>query len=152
MTVRLLAAVAATAACAVLAAPADAAPKTKTIKETYPVSLPVPFPVMEGMADFNGCWNGQEGVSKNTKTITLPGSGLFKATVDYTGDWDLYLFDTAKGTMLAAAETTETGNTGAAQEKIAWKKAKKGMKVDLVACNWSGLKDATVSYTFTYTK
>jgi hypothetical protein len=149
MNARLLTAVAAAAAVATIAAPAHAA---KTIKQTYAVSLPAPFPVMEGMGDFNGCWNGQEGASKNTKTITLPSTGLFKAQVDYTGDWDLYLFDAAKGTMLTASETTETGNTGPATERITFKKAKKGQKVNLVACNWSGLKDATVSYTFTYGK
>ena len=148
MNARLLCA----AACAgtlVLTAPAIAAPKT--IKQTYAVSLPVPFPVMEGMADFNGCWNGQEDVSKDTREITLPAPGLFKAEVGYTGDWDMYLFD-SKGTMLAASENIETGNTGPGTEKVSWKKAKKGQKVSLVVCNWSGLKDANVTYTFTYSK
>lgn len=152
MNVRLLAtAVAATAACGALAAPADAA-RTRTMKETYAVSAPVPFPMTEDIPGMHGCWNGQEGASKHTKTLTLPAPGLFKAQVAYTGDWDLYLFDAAKGVILAAAETSETGNTAAAVEKLAWKKAKKGQKVELVACNWSGLKDATVNYTFTYTK
>ena len=149
MNARLLAAALTAGTIAALAVPADAAPKT--IKQTYAVSLPVPFPVMEGMADFNGCWNGEEGVSKHTRVITLPAPGLFKAQVSYSGDWDLYLFD-AKGTMLTAAETTETGNVDPAVEKISWKKAKKGQKVSLVACNWSGLKDASVTYTFTYGK
>lgn len=146
MTARLLtAALAATAA--LVAAPVDA----KGPGETYKVELPVPFPVMEGMADFNGCWNGEEGLSKHTKAIKLPATGLFKAQVGYTGDWDLYLFDT-KGTMLVAAETIETGNVSPAVEKISWKKAKKGQKVNLVACNWSGLKDGTVTWSLTPTR
>ena len=150
MTVRLLtAAVTAVAAAGVLAAPADAAPKT--IKQSYDVSLPVPFPVLEGMADFNGCWNGEEGASRHTRTITLPATGVFKAQVDYNGDWDLYLFD-AKGAMLAASENDDSGSIDPATEKFTWKRAKKGQKVDLVVCNWAGLKDAKVSYTFTYGK
>lgn len=145
MNARLLAAtLAAVAAVAGSALPADAKPAG----ETYSVQLPVPFPVMEGMAHFHGCWNGEEGVSKHTKAIKLPSVGLFKAQVSYTGDWDLYLFDT-KGTILAAAETVETGNVNPAVEKISWKKAKKGQTVNLVVCNWSGLKDATVSWTLT---
>jgi hypothetical protein len=148
MNARLLAAACAgTVAVAVAVAPAAAAPKT--MKQSYDVELPVPFPVMEGMADFNGCWNGQEGLSKHSKEITLPAPGLFKAQVTYTGDWDLYLFDT-KGTMLAAAETVEAGNTSQSTEKLSWKKAKKGQKVVLVACNWGGLKDGVVSYSHTY--
>lgn len=149
MNARLLCLAVSAGTLAALAAPVTAAPKT--MKQTYDVSLPVPFPVMEGMADFNGCWNGEEGASKHTREITLPAPGLFKAQVGYTGDWDLYLFD-SKGTMLAASETVETGNTGPATEKVSWKKAKKGQKVNLVVCNWSGLKDATVTYTHTYGK
>lgn len=149
MTSRLLVAASCAGAIAVLAAPATAAPKQ--IKQTYAVELPVPFPVMEGMADFNGCWNGEEGLSKHTRAITLPSTGLFKADVRYTGDWDLYLFD-SKGTLLVASETIETGNTSEASEKVSWKKAKKGQRVNLVVCNWSGLKDATVTYTFTYSR
>jgi hypothetical protein len=147
MNAHLLATAVAVGAIAVTAVPADAAPKT--MKETYAVSVPVPFPVMEDIPGYNGCWNGEEGVSKNSKQITLPDAGMFKATVAYTGDWDLYLFD-AKGTILTAAETTETGNTGPGTERIAWKKGKKGQKVTLVACNWMGLKDATVTYEYTY--
>lgn len=151
MNTRLLAATV-TAFAATLApiGPADAA--TKTVKGSYSVELPVPFPVMEGMGDFYGCIDGQEGVSRSTRTITLPAPGLFKAQVSYTGDWDLYLLDTRSGTILAAAETSETGNVDPAVEKVSWKKAKKGQKVDLVVCNWSGLKDATVSWTHTYSK
>lgn len=149
MNVRLLATLVAAGAVAVTAMPADAAPKT--MKQTYAVSAPVPMPVMEGTPPGSyGCIDGEEGLSKVSRTITLPDSGMFKAEVAYTGDWDLYLFDAAKGNILAAAETVETGNVGPATEKLAWKKGKKGQKVTLTACNWSGLKDATVSYAYTY--
>lgn len=149
MNARPLIAVAAVGALAVAVAPADAAPKT--MKQTYAVTNPVPFPVLEGMADFNGCWNGEEGVSKHSKAITLPAPGLFKAQVDFSGDWDLYLFD-SKGTMLAAAESDQSGSVDPGTEKLTWKKAKKGQKVTLVSCNWLGLKDGSVTYTHTYGK
>lgn len=147
MNARLLAV--ALGAVAVATAPADAAPKT--VKQTYAVSEPVPFPMTTDVPGQDGCWNGQEGVSKNTRSITLPADGVLKAEVTYTGDWDLYVFG-ANGSKLAAAETTETGNTGPGVEKLTFKKGKKGQVVTLVACNWMGLKDATVTYTYTYGK
>ena len=151
MNARLLATLVAAGAVAVSAMPADAAPKV--LKDSYAVSLPVPFPVMEDQPPtMYGCIDGEEGLSKNSKEFTLPASGgTLKAEVAYTGDWDLYLLD-AKGAILAAAETVETGNTSAATEKLTWKKAKKGQKVTLVACNWLGLKDGKVTFTYTYGK
>ncbi|HEV2890517.1 MAG TPA: hypothetical protein VGX28_09080 [Frankiaceae bacterium] len=150
MNARLVAIVAAAGAVAVSAVPASAAPKT--IKQTYAVEAPVPFPVMEDQPPtMYGCIDGQEGLSKVTREITLPAPGLFKAEVTYTGDWDLYLMDT-NGAILASSETVETGNVNPSSEKLSWKKAKKGQKVNLVVCNWMGLKDATVTYTHTYAK
>lgn len=148
MNARLLATLVAAGAVAATAMPADAAPKTA--KQSWAIEAPLPFPVMEDQPPgMYGCIDGEEGLSKVSKTITLPDAGMFKAEVAYTGDWDLYLFD-AKGNIVAAAETVETGNVSAATEKLAWKKGKKGQKVTLTACNWSGLKDATMSYTYTY--
>lgn len=137
------------AAVAVTAVPASAAPKT--MKETYAVSAPVPFPVMEDQPPtMYGCIDGEEGMSKNTHPITLPAAGgQLKVDVKYTGDWDLYVLD-EKGSIVAAAETTETGNTGPGVEKVTWKKGKKGQKLQIVVCNWMGLADATVSYAYTY--
>lgn len=150
MNARLFATAVAAGALAVTAVPADAAPKT--IKQTYAVEAPVPFPVMEDQPPtMYGCIDGEEGLSKVSRTITLPAAGLFKAEVAYTGDWDLYLLD-ASGAIVAAAETVETGNVSPSTEKLSWKKGKKGQKVTLTACNWMGLKDATVTYTYTYGK
>jgi hypothetical protein len=149
MNARLLATLVAAGAVAVTAGPASAAPKV--IKDSYAVSAPVPFPVMEDQPPtMYGCIDGQEGLSKVSKEYTLPAAGTMKVEVAYTGDWDLYVLDSAKGTILAAAETTETGNTGPSTEKITWKKGKKGQKVTVVACNWMGLKDGTVTYSYTY--
>jgi hypothetical protein len=150
MNARLLATLVVVGTVAVSAGPASAA--TKTIKDTYTVSAPVPFPVTEDTPPtMYGCIDGQEGLSKASKDFTLPAAGTMKVEVAYTGDWDLYVLDSAKGTILAAAETTETGNTAASTEKITWKKGKKGQKVTVVACNWMGLKDATITYAYTYT-
>ena len=149
MNARLLTAVAAAGAVA-LAAPAGAAPKK--ITQSYDVTLPVPFPADESMPDMTGCINGQETATRHTKAVTLPAAGTLSVKVDFEGDWDLYLLD-SKGSTLAASENFQpTGSVAAAQEKLTWKKAKKGQKVSIVVCNWLGLPEATVSYTFTYAK
>jgi hypothetical protein len=126
---------------------ADAAPKPKPVTGTYDVVAPVPFPMTTDVPEMYGCIDGVEGASKNTTRVTLPFNGTMSAQVTYTGDWDLYVLDT-KGKMIGAAETSETGNTGASKEKLTIKKAKKG-PVDIVACNWSGLPDGTVTWTLT---
>ncbi|HEX8001307.1 MAG TPA: hypothetical protein VF519_01280 [Mycobacteriales bacterium] len=149
MNARLLATLVAAGAVAVSAAPAGAAPKT--MKGSYPVTAPVPFPMTTDVPTMYGCIDGQESVSKVSKDVTLPDAGLLKVELAYTGDWDLYVLDKT-GAILAAAETSETGNTSAAKEKLSWKKGKKGQVVTLVACNWMGTADATVSYTYTYGK
>lgn len=140
----LLAAVAAAA----LALPADAAPKEQ--RETYTVTAPVPFPVNTSVPTYDGCWQGQETFTKDTRPLTFKTAGSFTAEVAYKGDWDLYLFD-AKGAKAAAAETPEETNAGvvAGKEKITFKKIKPGAKYTLVVCNWLGQADATVTYVFT---
>ena len=132
-----------------LAGSADAAPKPKPkpVKQTYSVLNPVPFPMMETVPGMYGCNDGQDGVSKNTKRVTLPYDGTFAAQLTFTGDWDLYVFD-IKGRMIGAAESDTAGSTGAGTEKLTIKKAKKGA-IDIVACNWAGLKDGTVTWTLT---
>ena len=54
--------------------------------------------------------------------------------------------------MVAQSEADQSGSVAAGVEKLTWRKAKKGAKVSLVACNWAGLPDATVTYTFTYSR
>jgi hypothetical protein len=149
MNVRLLATLCAAGALAAAAAPADAAPKT--IKKSYVLMLPVPYPATTDVPNQYGCNDGPEGVSRNTTGVTFPSAGTLVATVDYTGDWDLYLLD-AGGNRIAESESDEAGSTGPGTEKITYKKIKKGAKYSIVACNWLGLKDATVKYTFTYAK
>ena len=126
--------------------PAAALPKDE--QETYAVVAPVPFPMTSDVPTFDGCWNGQEGLSKHTRPLSFATAGTLTAQVDYLGDWDLLLFD-EKGAKAAASETTDlAGPTAAGKEKIAVKKIKPGAKYTLVACNWAGQKDATVTYTF----
>jgi hypothetical protein len=150
MNARLLATVAVAATAAALAsaaAPAGAAPRT--LKKSYAVTEPVPFPMTTDVPGYYGCNDGQEGVSKNTTGITLPARGVLKVQLDYSGDWDLYLYD-SKGTMVAASENDDSGSVDPAVEKLTYKKVVKGAKYNIVACNWAGTKDATVSYVFTY--
>ncbi|MDQ1712256.1 MAG: hypothetical protein QOE45_1706 [Frankiaceae bacterium] len=150
MNVRLLATVCAAGALAAAAAPANAA-APKTIKKSYALSLPVPYPATEDVPNQYGCNNGPEGQTKNTTSVTFPSAGTLVVTVDFTGDWDLYLLD-SKGAMVGRSEGDSTGAPKAAQEKITYKKIKKSTKYAILACNWLGEKDATVKYTFTYAK
>ena len=150
MNVRRLAVLAAAGTALVSVLPASALPKSE--QETYAVVAPVPFPMVSDVPTMDGCWNGQESLSKNTRSLSFATAGTITAQVDYLGDWDLLLFDD-KGAKAAAAETTDSGDlTTANKEKIAFKKIKAGAKYTLVACNWIGQKDATVSYTFTPAK
>lgn len=130
------------------ALPAGAAPKPQT--QTYSVTAPVPFPVNTAVPTYDGCWQGQESLTKNTKPLTFSTEGTFTAELTYQGDWDLYLFD-AKGAKAAAAETSEEGNAGVlpGKEKVTFKKIKAGAKYTLVVCNWLGQSTAQVTYTFT---
>ena len=148
MVARRTALLSAVVVAAATALPADAAPKEQ--RETYQVTAPVPFPVSTTVPTYDGCWQGQEGLTRNTKPLTFPTTGSLTAEVAYEGDWDLYLFD-AKGAKAAAAETWEVANGGvvAGKEKIAFKKIKPGAKYTLVVCNWLGQADATVTYVFT---
>jgi hypothetical protein len=130
--------------------PASAAPKPET--ETYEVTAPVPFPVTNATPPLDGCWNGQETLTKNTRPLSFKVAGTLSAQVDYFGDWDLLLFD-SKGAKAAAAETTDAGTPATAnKEKLVFKKMKPGAEYTLVVCNWLGQPDATVTYTFTPAK
>ena len=133
---------------AAAALPAGAAPKET--RETYTVTAPVPFPVNTAVPTYDGCWQGQETLTRNTKPLTFAKAGSFTAEVTYDGDWDLYLFD-AKGNKAAAAETPEETNAGVlpVKEKISFKKIKPGAKYTLVVCNWLGQAEATVTYVYT---
>ena len=148
MNLRRLALLASVGGALAAALPAGAAPKPQT--ETYAVTAPVPFPVNTAVPTYDGCWQGQESLTKNTKPLTFTTEGSITAELNYMGDWDLYLFD-AKGAKSAASETSEEGNAGVmpGKEKITFKKIKPGAKYTLVVCNWLGQRDAQVTYTFT---
>ena len=132
---------------ALVAGTADAAPKPKPVSGKYDLMLPVPFPAMETVPPLYGCIDGPEGASKNTTRVTLPYNGSLTVQVDFEGDWDLYILD-SKGSMIGASETDTSGSTSVGKEKAIIKKAKKG-QVDIVACNWAGLPEATVAWTLT---
>ncbi|HVF19367.1 MAG TPA: hypothetical protein VNA14_03895 [Mycobacteriales bacterium] len=150
MNVRRAAVIAAVVAAGAGMLPASAAPKAESV--TYSVTAPVPFPVTNATPPLDGCWNGEETLTKNTRPLSFKVAGTLSAQVAYFGDWDLLLFD-AKGAKAAAAETTDGGTPATAnKEKIVFKKMKPGARYTLVVCNWLGQKDATVTYTFTPAK
>ncbi|HVE62572.1 MAG TPA: hypothetical protein VNB94_02045 [Mycobacteriales bacterium] len=148
MNVRRLALIVAMGGACAAALPAGAAPP-KSQTETYTVTAPVPFPVTASVPTFDGCWQGQETLTKNTKPLTFAAEGTITAELTYMGDWDLYLFD-SKGGKAAASETFEESNATVlpGKEKFTFKKIKPGAKYTLVVCNWLGQREAKVTYTF----
>lgn len=128
-----------------LALPADAKPKPKPITQAYDVTAPVPYAV-DGASH---CADGVEGLSKNTRPVTLPAKGVLQIELSgYLGDWVLELFD-AKGKMLGQAAAFDPANA-APKLKLTYKKAAKGQKVQIAVCNVTGGPTAKVKYTFTY--
>lgn len=127
-----------------IAMPASASHKPP-VKESYEVTAPVPYPV----EDASHCTDGVEGMTKNTRAVTLPDRGVLVVELSgFLGDWVLELFDD-KGRMLGQAAELDPTNT-APVRKVTYKKATPGQKVSIAVCNVEGGPRATVAYTFTY--
>ena len=131
-------------AVAALVAPASAKPRPKPVTESWEVTA-VPFP-MDAAAH---CQEGAEGVTRETRQITLPAKGVLVAELTgFQGDWVLEVYD-AKGTMLGQGYSPlNPGGTGKA--KVTYKKGAKGAKISIAACNFTGGPTAQAKYTFTY--
>ncbi|HVE98415.1 MAG TPA: hypothetical protein VNA12_04470 [Mycobacteriales bacterium] len=113
--------------------------------EAYEVTAPVPYAV-DGASH---CTDGVEGLTKNTRPLTLPDRGLLEIELSgYLADWVLELFD-AKGKMLGQAAQFAPANTSP-KVSMTYKKATPGQKVRIVACNVKGGPKAKVAYTFTF--
>lgn len=132
------------------ALPAGAAAKKKTIKDSFTATA-VPFPNLSSHTGTAtpGCTAGQEGVHKVTTPFETPGKGrLIVETKDFTGDWDLYLFDPS-GLVLAKSDSAQVPDGAPPVEKIVVDL--KAMKTyDLVTCNWAGAPTTDVTLKYTY--
>jgi hypothetical protein len=125
---------------------------TKTISETIDVTA-VPFPNYSSYTatPTPGCTAGQEGVHKLTYAFETPGAGnLTLAMSGFTGDWDLYVFN-SDGVAIARSDNEQVGQSMApAEEKIVMPMGK-GETYDLVICNWAGAPQASASLEYVYT-
>lgn len=127
-----------------VASPALAGHKAP-VKESYDVTAPVPYPV----EDTSHCTDGVEGMTKNTRAVTLPDRGVLDVELSgFLGDWVLELFD-AKGRMLGQAAVLDPTDT-APVRKVTYKKGTPGQEVRIAVCNVNGGPRAKVAYTFTY--
>ena len=137
-------------ATAVLAVPADAAPR-KPITKTYEATAPTPdvTNLAEGVATYSVC-NQQVPQSWHLHVFTAPAPGKLKVDLsNFLGDWDLLLTD-AKGTQLAAGVGMQAV-PGTPAEEVATVKIKRAKtKINIISCNFSGGPTATVKYVFTY--
>lgn len=125
---------------------------TKAITETIDVTA-VPFPNYSSYTATAtpGCTAGQEGVHKLTRAFETPGAGtLTLAMSGFTGDWDLYVFN-SEGVAIARSDNEQAGPAMApAEEKIVMPMGK-GETYDLVICNWAGAPQASASLEYVYT-
>lgn len=131
-------------AAATVAAPGALAAPPKPITKTYPVTAAVPDPTNYAMQGYSVCAQNVPG-SFQVEEFQVPAAGTLKVELkDYQGDWDLLLVGD-KGQELATGGATDLGVPEVAQVKF-----KKPTTVGIVACNWAGGPNGTVTYTFTY--
>ena len=143
---RTLPLVAAVAAAACLVAPAAEAKHRKPLSGSYDLVLPVPFP---GESESGShCEDAPEGLSKDTRKLTLPSSGRLKLAVsEYSGDWVVEVYD-PKGRMVGfAAGLTLDGEPSTLTVK---KKTTKSEKYTVAVCNYTGGPEGHVAWTFTF--
>lgn len=139
--------VAASLAAACLVAPAAEAKHRKPLSGRYDLTLPVPFPGESSSGSH--CQDAPEGVSKDTRVLTLPAAGQFKLTLaGYTGDWVVELTD-AKGRLVGSAGGV---STGASTMSVSYrKKSAKSEKLTVAVCNYLGTPQGRVAWIFTFT-
>ena len=123
---------------------ASAGKKKRTVKDAYPVTAPVPYPVTATINEV-GCLEASEGIGKNTFVLAAKWTGVLDVKLtEFLGDWDLHIIDES-GTPIASSTT---GNTTVAEEQVTIF-LRKGREIGIVACNWLGSANATVTYSLT---
>jgi hypothetical protein len=150
---RTLAALAALTVLASIAAPAFAR-ATKPTHETFDAQL-APFPNYSSITstEKRGCWAGVENINFVKHHFVAATAGTLTAEVkDFTGDWDLAVWDGAGAELAYSAEdqTPVAGGAAADEQVVISLKAKQ--EVDIVPCNWLGAPTVTVSVDFVPTK
>jgi hypothetical protein len=132
-----------------LAAPAFAAKKVH-VADSFGATL-APFPKLAAWGDAvgmtkPGCSAGQEGVNWVGHEFTAPGKGVLNFHAEgFTGDWDLYIFDSKHDLPIATGANDQTTAGAPAEEQILFPMKPK-QTVTLVACNWLGDPNVTASF------
>lgn len=122
---------------ALTAAPASAGKKKK--KGSFTATNPVPFP-----GTSTGCDEGPEGLSKTTEEVKVPFNGLLTVTMDnFQGDWDLFVKD-GDGNLLNSGTGSQLTGENALEEVTML--VKKGLKLQIIPCNWLGGLSADVQW------
>jgi hypothetical protein len=129
--------------------PAAAKP-AKKVHGTFGGTL-APFPKLAAWGDpagltKPGCSAGQEDVHWVGHEFTSPGKGNLRVYMEgFTGDHDLYVFDSKTGVPIARAEQAQVPD-GAPPEEEAVVPLKPKQTVLLVACNWLGQPEVEAHY------
>ena len=148
-------------ACALVAVGGSSVPamaakaKPKPITGTYTLTT-TPDPTYEVLAEAGkgapGCDHALPAGGKDSHPFTVPAAGTLSVVLDgndpskgaapASPDWDLY--------VMQGADVAGESTGGTAHEEIVLT-FKGKTEVSFDACNNTGLPQATVSYTFTYT-
>jgi len=116
----------------------------KKKKGSFTAENPIPHPLGDG------CNEGEEGMSKTSKEMKAPFTGVLTVTMEnFQGDWDLFVTNAAGNPLNSSVESQLTGAPATEEVVFAFKK---GSKFQMVACNWLGGASADVSWTYTATK
>jgi hypothetical protein len=137
-----------------LAANGRASKAGKKVSDSFSVQL-APFPKLAAWGDVAGikepgCLSGQENVNWQSHAFKAPANGVLTASLKgFTGDWDLYILNSAKDrvTPLARSENDQV-SAGAAAEEEAVYPVKKAQTYNITPCNWAGQPNMTVNFIF----
>ena len=93
----------------------------------------------------DGCLESTEGLNKTTQPLTTPLAGVMTVTMDgFDGDWDLFVTDAGGGEIISATSSQLTGDPPT--EEVIFS-VSKGLKLQIVACNYLGGPGAEVKWT-----
>ncbi len=132
-------------------APAVAAPakrKPKPVSKEYTATAFPPDPSHIAITD--GICNTTNPASQHNEAFTVPFAGTLKVDMKgFQGDWDLALYS---GSTLVASSAQGLTDPIDRPESITVKLKKKGQKLSIRACNFSGGPTANVKYVHTPAK
>ncbi len=130
-------------------APAVAAPKAKPkpkpVSKSYTATAFPPDP--SHIAITEGICNTTNPTSQHNEPFTVPFAGTLKVDMKgFQGDWDLALYS---GSTLVASSAQGLTDPIDRPESMTVKLKKKGQKLQIRACNFSGGPTANVKYVHT---